>query len=122
MNLTPDIYNTIYGFVYLSATFFLILYFAKISDLSFLQQFKSFAPFISIVVLFLSYVVGQIAYIVSEGLFGTYDAQKEIAIRMQTPEKLQAILSSAYATLVTIRHLIAGSALLGVSIFVWLGK
>jgi hypothetical protein len=126
MSLTPDIYNTIYGFVYVCAGFFFILHFADRHSLAFLERTKTYAPFIGIIVLFLSYTVGQIAYIVSEGLLGmihqdwAYHVEHEISIRLQTPEKLEGLLISAYQTLVTLRHLTLGSLLLGVSVSLWL--
>jgi heme A synthase len=129
-SLTPWLDGTIIGFVYLCAAFFLLLSCAKVHDLGFLTKIHSYAPYIAVLILFFSYVVGLAAHFVSQHIWITwfnhpeyaYHAPTQIAMTKDTPPDLLSSLGASYDTFVMFRHLILGFLFLGISLWFWFRK
>lgn len=126
-SFTPWLSATIFGFVYVTATFFLFLWIAGINDLRLLSDSREFAPYLAILVVSLSYVVGVATHFVSDYIwvnyFRTEDAKSGADLKRIREEKRKDLLEELgrrYDTLVLLRHLFLGFLLLLITISGWL--
>ena len=118
---------TIPGFLYLLVGFFLVLFSMNKKDFDFLpdQDMKDYLPYISIIIIVLSSIIGYTAYKVSERIVycfrkKKYDAINEIKFMLNVPEHLQTRRNDLYIVLVFYRLLIPGTFLLGCVSGIWL--
>ena len=114
---------TIAGFVFLLAAFFFALAFFHITDLSFIQQFSSATPYLSVAIVFLSYIVGLSIHIVSQTLLSSdKDTSKTRADAMfndKIPERAIRLVETSYSTFVLFRLLSVGTYFLGMALLAW---
>ena len=119
---------TIAGFVYLAAAFFTILAFAGKDDLGFLNSIREFIPYLALIVLFASYVVGMTAHILMQEVviwfFPEYGftAGIQLALQQNTPREILTSLGYSYGAMLLLRHLALASLFLAVSLLIWLRK
>jgi hypothetical protein len=128
-SFTPWLSATIFGFAYVTAAFFLVLWIARLDNLKFLKDCREFAPFLAVLTVSLSYVVGLTAHYVSDYVWVTCvcpsdapSATNLMWMREKTPAGVLQELGNAYDTLVLFRHLFFGSLLCLITIFGWLSK
>lgn len=118
---------TIPGFLYLLTGFFIFLIYYNINDLKFLQNAKDYLPYISIIIIVLSSVVGHTAYKVLEHLIYLlrpkfkFNVTYDFNLSIKVPEKLKNRMAEYYVVLVFFRHLIVGTFSFGCALVIWLG-
>jgi hypothetical protein len=118
---------TIPGFLYLLTGFFLFLLCFNINDLKFLQNTRDYLPYISIIIIVLSSIVGHTAYKVLQHLIYfvrpkfKYNATNNVKLIRKVPEIFQTPLSESYIVFVFFRHLIIGTFSVGCVLVIWLG-
>ena len=126
ISVVPWIEITIVGFAYLAAAFFLFLSAATKYRLDFLKDLHEYIPYIAVGVLFLSYAVGLSAHFLMEkGIIilrpeCKYNATSLLLIRQKAPAQILEAFGSSYSNLIMFRHLTIATALLSVTIFIWL--
>lgn len=127
VSFLPWLGVTMPGIVYVTALFFLILAYAGKPDLDFGDNIKPYAPYIAILVLFFSYLVGLAAHFLTQRLWvlcfhheEVYSAAKQLSMHSNVPKEILTSLGESYDTLVTLRHLIISFFCLGVTLYVWL--
>ena len=124
-SLVPWIEVTITGFLYLFAIFFLTLRFLRIGNLRFLKKDAELLPYIAILAVFFSYVLGLAAHLVADKLitylfpYFAFDANANIKIFQAVPEDLQRKFGESYSNLVLFRHLVIASFTIAISMFSW---
>lgn len=127
VTITTWMYLIIPGFVYLSASFFIFLYFAKIYEIKINTGIKEYLPYIAILLIFISYVIGHCFNLALERiLFWICPNIKNAAITLYenkhiTNHQIESI-KDGYASLVMIRHLIISTIALGISFIIWIRK
>ena len=127
-SLLPYIQGTFFGFLYLTALFFLMLSFLKINDLTPSPIIEKFAPFIAIVIVFASSIIGLAAQSIMVKILGlifsdnTPNIADSIVDNPLISDYLKNVFYAYYSNLVMFRHLFTGSILVGISLFVWLRK
>ena len=127
ISLTPWLGVTIFGFVYVTAGVFLFLSYAGEYRLGFLKHAQPYAPYLAVLVLFLSYLVGLVAHLLSQQVWvaffhsaDAYNARRLIALQADTPRDLLTSLGNSYDTMVIYRHLWPAFVFLGISLYAWL--
>ena len=125
--LIPWIQVTISGFVYVSAVFFLLLSLAHKYDLSF-KDTRYYLPYIGILLIFLSYVIGYSAHLVFEKILFCLNPEykltlsKLLSIRENMSDILYKSYNDSYSNLVMFRHLVIATVFLGFSLYNWFRK
>jgi hypothetical protein len=126
--LIPWIQITIPGFVYVSSVFFLILFFAGKYDLTFSKDTREYVPFIAILAIFFSYVVGFSAHLISEKVISIICSEYKLSISnfkgMQKiiSDNVFKSLSDTYVDFVMLRHLSVSTFFLGLTLYNWFRK
>jgi hypothetical protein len=124
----PWIQGAIPGFVYVSAFFFVIQFFAGKKNLKYDGVVSGYLPYIAIIVVFFSYVVGLSSYLISEKIiYCIYDKYtphitKLIELQKNIPEKVYLSYRNTYEDLIMLRHLSASTLILGISLYNWFRK
>ncbi len=102
ISLTPWLGVTIFGFVYVTAGVFLFLSYAGEYRLGFLKHAQPYAPYLAVLVLFLSYLVGLVAHLLSQQVWvaffhsaDAYNARRLIALQADTPRDLLTSLGNS---------------------------
>lgn len=118
---------TIFGFVYVAAAFFLVLWIAGEKDLNFLKNCQQYSPYLAIIAVSLSYVVGLAAHFVSDYVWTKWlcpsDAKSAgdlLSLRERTTPYLLEQLGRTYDTLVLLRHLFLAFFMLFITSNGWL--
>jgi hypothetical protein len=126
--LIPSIQVTLFGFVYVSALILFSLSRGNKHDLVF-KEARAYFPFIAIIILFASYVVGYTAYVSSEKIIFMmypglkYGATEAINMRKSISEDLYKVFIDRYTNLIMFRHLfIAILFFLMPTLFIWFRK
>lgn len=126
--LIPSIQVTLFGFVYVTALIFFFLSLANKHDLIF-KETRAYFPFIAIIILFASFVVGYTAYVSSEKIIFMiypglkYGATEAIHMRKNISEDLYKTFMDRYTYMIMFRHLfIATFFFLMPSLYVWFRK
>ena len=124
--LTPWLEVTITGFIYLCSIVFIMLSIAKKRDVNTVHIFKEYLPYVSVIILFLSYVIGLSAYLIVQNVIFYfipsvgYEPAIISSIQEAITEKQYRSFENGYATLVMLRHLVISYAFFAISFFVWL--
>lgn len=129
-SFTPWLNGTIAGFVYLCALIFIIMSCLKRYDLGFLEELRQFAPYVAVVVLFFSYVLGYAAQVCSQHIYINwlchhefdYSAAKQIAEQNRTPPDLVLASKNSYDIMVLFRLLTFAFLILAIALWTWLRK
>ena len=125
--LIPWLLVTISGFVYVCAIFFFLLALAGKYDLNF-KGIKDYLPYIAILVIFISYVIGYTMHLTFEKilLYILPELKKPASDILDVPQKLSKDMYKTYLDLysnfVMFRHLVIATSLLGISLYIWFRK
>ena len=128
VSITPWLEVTISGFIYVAAAFFLFLRITGSYDLTLPQSLHDYIPYLVILILFLSYVVGLSTHMVVAKVISylhteyKFDASNQIKIQTLVPDQLRATFGLAYGSLAMYRHLFIATFLLSLTLFAWLYK
>jgi hypothetical protein len=126
------------GFIYLCSFFFLFLSFRKKYNLEFIKSSREYFPYIIILLIFFSYIVGMSIHLDSQVIiyfigdhckncnykFGC-EAEKLIRLKINAkniPDMGNVLIGSSYNVLVMFRHLFISTILLGGSLCYWFHK
>ena len=119
--------NTVVGFIYTISGIFFIFCIYGIYNLSWLENLKNYFPYIFILAVVFCSIIGYSSQIILQYIIVLfkpkfkYDPKIEKAtIENLQDERLYKKYQFLYIVLVLFRHLIIGTFLLGVSIFLWL--
>jgi len=127
VQLIPWLQVTIPGFVYLTAIFFFLLALSGKYDLNF-TGIKEYIPYIAILILFFSYVIGYTIHLTFEKIiFFIYPGLNKplaylINIHNRMSKDLYKSYDDSYSNLILFRHLFIATILLGISLFNWFRK
>jgi hypothetical protein len=125
--LIPSIQVTIFGFVYVSALILFFLSLANKHDLIF-KETRTYFPFIAVIILFFSYVVGYTAYVSSEKIIFMIFPQfysgavEAMQLRKRISENLYSAFIDRYTNMIMFRHLFLSTILLMPSLYIWFRK
>jgi len=116
------------GLIYLTAVFFLFLFFLKKYDLFFFKSLLDYAPYIAIILLFLSYIVGDFCQIFLDRIVNLINDNSDIRLKMIkyardhksiSIEQSYESITYTFNKLVMIRHFIVSIFFLDVCLFLW---
>lgn len=145
---TPKIWLeiAIAGFVYVAAAFFALLSWLHINDLSFLWNPREFAPYLSIGIILLSYVIGLSVHIALHQAYSKLrktriwlaiwkflrkdqapdkaedDGDEDLILRDDISPRVLEHVKTSYNTFVLFRLLALGTPLLCVSLICWMSN
>jgi hypothetical protein len=122
--LTPWLEITISGAVYSTALILILLSFAGKNDLKFISKISSFSLSISILLVFVSYVIGLSAHLITQQIISwlcsssKYDPKELLAIKNFSKDAYDS-LTYTYSNLVMFRHLTFSTFILSLSFLFW---
>ena len=121
VTITNWLYLIIPGFVYLSALFFYILILSKKYRLEINTEIRVYLPYLSILIIFSSYIIGHSFNLAFERLlFWIYPGLKNSSISPNADKNLLELINGCYANLVMFRHLFFSTIALGIALSIWL--
>jgi len=125
VSITDWMYLIIPGFVYLSAFFFTLLLSTRTNKIKINKSVREYLPYIAIIVLFSSYILGLSFNLAFERLYFWICQNKSPVPTVQNhtiSDRNIEQIDQVYAGLVMFRHLIISTIWLGISFFFWLRK
>ena len=114
-SLIPWLEVTIPGVIYLTAFAFALLCLYKVDTEKLNRLYdkaKPIFPYLSVIIVFTSYIIGLMAQFIMEWLIGLkyddfkFDADYSLNFQREVPEGLARWVGGGYANLIMIRHLI----------------
>jgi hypothetical protein len=127
-SIIPFLWAVVFGFVYLLSIMFFVLFILKIQSIKMSKGVEKLAPYIAVIVIFSSSIIGFAAQTIIGKFIGflfpskVLSINKEMSIIQTVPETLRILSNNTYSALQLVRHLFIATFLLGVSIRKWIPK
>jgi hypothetical protein len=105
-----------------------MLYRLNIHSLNFFKSIEKYTRYIAVIVIFTSSITGYVAQIILEKANGYFFPQfiwpitDVLSYIHHVPEENRILLDNAYSGFLLIRHLLIGTILLSVSLWLWIPK
>jgi hypothetical protein len=125
-SIIPYIWAVVFGFVYLLSILFFVLTILKIRSVKIPKEAEKYAPYIAVLVIFSSSIIGFVAQTLMGKFIGflfpsnILSVSDEMSRIQSVPETLRIFSNNTYSALQLVRHLFLATILLGVSLKIWI--